>query len=279
LASSDIVFELEKHSRHLIGRELTLKAQEMGAEEGNVRIDNIQEVWGKGMTGDYKGHRLEMKALNENDEAAFEEESDVNVYNNVGLFVDGDLTAAFQLADELRDDAVDTIQSMKKMGVQSFIISGDKQREVKKVANTLTIPDSNTFAEVSPDGKFDILDKYENPIMVGDGANDALALKSSYVGIATHGSVEISMQAADAYMTTAGVYRIFVLMQIAKETYKLIYRNLIFSLIYNLIAAALAITGIITPLWSAVIMPISSITVIVSTLVGTKKMHQLQKNV
>ncbi|NQU63723.1 MAG: hypothetical protein HQ517_05500 [SAR324 cluster bacterium] len=84
------------------------------------------------------------------------------------------------------------------------------------------------------------------------------------------------MQVADVYMSSPGVNRIFVLMQISEDVYKVIYRNLAFSLFYNLIAATLAVVGVITPLWSAVIMPVSSITVIVSTLLGTRRMHQLK---
>ncbi|NQU62693.1 MAG: heavy metal translocating P-type ATPase, partial [SAR324 cluster bacterium] len=185
----DVVYELERHSRHLIGRELTLKALEMGAGKTGIPVLDVQEVWGKGMTGEYKGRQLEMKALSEIGDDGSEVASGLNVYNNVGLYVDGELVATFKLADELRDDAVETIRAIKKMGVACFIVSGDKRPEVKKVAGALNIPDTHTFAEVSPDEKHEILEGFDRSIMAGDGANDALALKSSYVGIATQGSV------------------------------------------------------------------------------------------
>ncbi|NQU64816.1 MAG: heavy metal translocating P-type ATPase metal-binding domain-containing protein, partial [SAR324 cluster bacterium] len=272
-----VVYELERQSRHLIGRELTLKALEMGAREGEIQLTHVQEIWGKGMTGECAGLQLEMKALSDIGDGGLGGESDLSIYNNVGLYVDDELVATFKLADELRDDAVESIRSIEKMGVDSFIISGDNQHEVKKVAKILSIPDNKVFAAVSPAGKHDILEGYQKTIMVGDGANDALALKSSFVGIATQGSVEISMQVADVYMTSPGVQRVFVLMQISEDVYKVIFRNLAFSLFYNLLAATLAIAGIISPLWAAVIMPVSSITVIVSTLIGTRRMYQLQK--
>ena len=112
-------------------------------------------------------------------------------------------------------------------------------------------------------------------MMVGDGANDALAFNVSMVGVAVHGSVEASLQAADVYSSASGVSPLYQLIIVGKQTMKLIYRNLTLSLIYNIVGAGLAIFGLVTPLMAAVLMPLSSITVLLSTILSNKKLRNL----
>ena len=116
-----------------------------------------------------------------------------------------------------------------------------------------------------------------NSIMIGDGANDAMALSKAFVGVAVHGSMDISLRAADVYLTTPGIKPIVDLVIISKETMKVIYRNLFISLIYNLFTVVAAFMGLITPLAAAIIMPLSSVTVLLSTLIGTKKLNERLK--
>jgi Cu2+-exporting ATPase/Cu+-exporting ATPase len=113
--------------------------------------------------------------------------------------------------------------------------------------------------------------------MVGDGANDAVALASAYVGIAVHSGMEISMRAADVYQREPGVTPIVQLVQVSRETLKVIYRNFAFSLIYNFIGMIAAISGQVSPLFAAVLMPISALTVFASSIVGTRRLRSLYR--
>jgi Cu2+-exporting ATPase/Cu+-exporting ATPase len=90
--------------------------------------------------------------------------------------------------------------------------------------------------------------------------------------------MDISLRAADIYLTIPGMGSVTDLLKISKETMKVIYRNLILSLLYNSISVILAFTGYISPLTAAIIMPLSSLTVLISTLVGTKELRRQWKS-
>jgi P-type E1-E2 ATPase len=113
--------------------------------------------------------------------------------------------------------------------------------------------------------------------MVGDGVNDAIALKAAFVGIAVQGSVEVSLRAADVYLTKSGVSHIYSLIKGANYIFKIIYRNLAFSAVYNILGVYLAFTGQVSPLVAAVLMPLSSITILLSTVLSTNRLNKIIK--
>jgi P-type E1-E2 ATPase len=112
---------------------------------------------------------------------------------------------------------------------------------------------------------------------VGDGANDALALASASVGVAASGGVELSLKACDIYLTTPGLKSLAQLLWMSKHSMKIVKRNLWLSLSYNSISVVLAFMGLIHPLLAAIIMPTSSLTVLVSSLLGTQQLRKKWK--
>jgi Cu2+-exporting ATPase len=106
--------------------------------------------------------------------------------------------------------------------------------------------------------------------MVGDGANDALALATASVGIAAQGGMEASLQAADGYSSLPGISGVEATIGIARRTLAIIRLNLAFAVFYNLIGIALALSGNISPLLAAILMPVSALTVFLSTILGLR---------
>lgn len=102
--------------------------------------------------------------------------------------------------------------------------------------------------------------------MVGDGVNDAAALTAATCGVAVHGSAEVAIEAADVFVARPGVTSVVELIAGATATLATIRRNLRFSLAYNLLGGTLAVTGLIHPLIGAIMMPLSSSTVLIASL-------------
>jgi Cu2+-exporting ATPase/Cu+-exporting ATPase len=114
-------------------------------------------------------------------------------------------------------------------------------------------------------------------MMVGDGANDAIALTRAAVGVAVNGAMDITLRAADVYLLSKGISNIPRLIILGQETMKVIRRNLVLSLSYNAVSLMAVFAGLISPLVAAIIMPLSSLTILLSTLWGSKKLRMLWK--
>ena len=150
------------------------------------------------------------------------------------------------------------------------ILSGDHPDIVSQVGKRLGVSAAQTLGGQSPERKVAMvrrsMEKHGTVVMVGDGVNDSAALAAASVGIAVHGGAEASLAAAPVYLAENGLKPILRLLQISKSTCRTIKINLGVSVGYNLLGATLAVTGWINPLVAAVIMPISSLTVVALSL-------------
>ena len=104
-----------------------------------------------------------------------------------------------------------------------------------------------------------------NSMMIGDGANDSLAFQKANVAVAVSGSVELAMHSADIYLLSEDLSKINDLFNISRRAVALIRRNLAISLVYNAIGGVAALAGWINPFVAAVLMPISSGFILISS--------------
>ncbi|MCO6432246.1 MAG: heavy metal translocating P-type ATPase [Deltaproteobacteria bacterium] len=185
----------------------------------------------------------------------------------VALSEDNQLKALFALRDSVRDEAAEAIADLARRGVTSGIISGDSSGVVGTVGESIGLSQSDLISEASPEQKAAILTEAgEGTALVGDGVNDALALSKAGIGIGISGGAEVCLKVSDVFLLRPDLGLITELIDGARSAQRLVRRHLIVSLVYNVSAAVLAISGFIGPLAAALIMPASSISVILSSL-------------
>ncbi|MFI5312182.1 MAG: HAD-IC family P-type ATPase, partial [Gemmatimonadales bacterium] len=182
--------------------------------------------------------------------------------------VDGRIVAAAGLGDPIRADAAGAVASLRSRGWRVSVLSGDAPLVVQAIGRALDLPSGECTGGASPEDKLRTVEsaRAAGPVvMVGDGVNDAAAIAAASVGIGVHGGAEASLATADIYLTRPGLAPLVELVSGAERTMAVIRRNLAFSLAYNLAGATLAMTGVINPLVAAVLMPVSSLTVVLSS--------------
>ena len=174
--------------------------------------------------------------------------------------------ALFVLGDRLREDTLSVLQTLETAGWRLGILSGDHEQIVKQVAARLRLPEAMAHGGLTPEDKLDMvresMQHHETVLMIGDGVNDSVALAAASVGIAVHNGAEASLAAAPVYFADQGLAPILKLLSMSRSTQRTMRRNLSISLGYNILAASLAALGFINPLVAAILMPISSLTVV-----------------
>jgi P-type Cu2+ transporter len=179
--------------------------------------------------------------------------------------------AVLGLGDPIREDARPAIDALRRLGWEVTILSGDQDGVVKGVARELGVAEEQARGGVWPDEKLEIVKaaRRDGPVvMVGDGVNDAAALAAATLGIAVQGGAEASLAAAGVYLDKPGLAPIVDIVKAGRRTLRTIRTAIGVSLLYNATAAALAVSGTITPLLAAVLMPLSSLSVVALALSG-----------
>lgn len=252
---NDVIYSLEKQSLHPVG--VALFEYVKGLPHKELVVSNFKEIIGHGVIGVINSSLYEI--------------------NNGGVFENKRLIATFEVSDVVRDDSRNAIKDLMNSGYKVHMLSGDRKAVARNIARKVQLDASCVHSELTPESKSQIIRVADSAMMVGDGANDAIALSEASVGVAVMGAMDISLRAADVYLSTPGLRPVVQLMILSKETMKVIRRNLVLSLMYNSTSVILAFTGYISPLTAAIIMPLSSLTVLMSTLIGTKKLRNLWK--
>jgi len=257
-----MVAAIERHSAHPVARALSF----VSTEDEVPEAIEVHEITGTGISGVCDGRQVivastsyltrELGGLPE-EAAAVADAFAGEGLSPVVVAVDGQVVAVAGLGDPLRADSEDSV-----------ILSGDHPAVVRSIADQVGIESASARGAATPEDKLEAVREAATDTtvaMVGDGVNDAAALAAATVGIGIHGGAEAALAAADVYLGRPGLEPVVDLLRGSRRTLGVIRRNLVFSLTYNVVAVSFAITGHMSPLLAAILMPLSSMTVVLSS--------------
>lgn len=263
---------LEKNSEHPIAKAILKEA-----ENKNVSIPEVNQfraIKGKGVEGIIDGKKMAVaspgyvKELNLNIPESVEDAGKTTIF----LVVENQLVGAASLTDIIRKESYDAIKLIKKMGIKTWMLTGDNENSAKSVSQTLGL--DGYFAGVLPDQKQEkikeLQSKGEFVAMVGDGINDAPALAQANIGIAIGSGTDIAAETADIILVNSNPKDISSLILFGKATYRKMVQNLIWATGYNIFAIPLAagvLAGygiLLSPAVGAVLMSLSTVVVAIN---------------
>ncbi|MGI6173936.1 MAG: heavy metal translocating P-type ATPase [Christensenellales bacterium] len=274
-----VALSLENASEHPLSKALVAFAEEKGA--ASETVSDFREISGHGVSGTVGGRRalcgnralLEGIDLAQYGAAAerYASEGKTTVF----VATEGQTIGVFAAADTLRDDSKDAIRSLKDMGIRTVLLTGDNALSAKRAGDLLGVDD--VIAETLPADKERVIRSYQEKgmtvAMVGDGINDAPALKRADVGLAVASGTDIAVDSADAVLMSGGVSRVAACIRLSRAVMKNIRENLFWAFFYNVLGIPVAacvfypLIGLkLNPMLGSVAMSLSSLCVVANAL-------------
>jgi Cu+-exporting ATPase len=273
-----IAASLESVSEHPISKAIVNKAQKEKIKLLSVKKFKVER--GRGIKGDIQGKNIligNRKLMNDNkinyskyekNISKLEEEGKTTIIVSVSKKVIG----IIGVADDLKPESVEAIRRLHEKNYRTVMITGDNEKTARAIASKAGIKE--VIANVLPEEKENKvieLQKRGMVAFVGDGINDAPALKQSNVGIAMGTGTDIAIESGDIVLARGNLNGVVQAINLSKETFKKIKQNLFWAFFYNLIAVPLALAGALNPIVAEIAMATSSITVVGNALLLKRK--------
>lgn len=254
------------------------------SKENNIQlldINNFENIAGMGIVANIDNGKIiigNSKIIDKynikNDCHSDEEKLAKNGNSIVYIANENKILGLIGVNDVIRNETVELIKNLKKLNIETIMLTGDNKETAEKIAEKIGI--NRVISEVLPKDKADAINKLKNEnkfiMMCGDGINDSIALAYADIGISVNDGTDIAMDSADVVLTNNDLNCITNLINISKKTVRIIKQNLFWAFFYNCLMIPVA-TGIlkpvgitINPMIASVAMVLSSITVILNTL-------------
>ena len=262
---------VEKASEHPLASAVLAKA-----EEEKVKIEAVEDfsvLVGKGVEGTVLGKRVLLgssKVFKERDVRIEDDwQKSIDLAEDMGencilVALDGIFTGFLTIADTIKEEARSAIEKIHGMGIETAMLTGDNRRTAEAIGSIAGI--SHILSEVMPEDKVNeirrLQERFDNVAMVGDGINDAPALKQANVGMAIGSGTDIAIEAADITLVRGDIESVVTAVKLSIGIFKKIRQNYFWSWFYNGIAIPVAALGLLHPMIGVAAMSFSSVNVV-----------------
>ena len=270
-----LVVAAESRSEHPLGRAIVRGACDEGVQVGEVESFEMRP--GLGVVALVSGRRVAVgneRLMVESgaDEVAFKT-SEIEALRAGGdtlalVAVDGTAAGAIALFDTLRPEAAETVRELNDLNAAPVLLTGDSEAAARTVCEEVGIREFQ--ASCRPEDKMGYIERCERDwvkcAMVGDGINDAPALKRAFVGIAVGGvGNDVAVEAADIAIVKGGISGLPHLVALSRHMMKVIKLNLTFAMTLNFVAIVLAFIAVLDPVSGALVHNCGSVLVIINS--------------
>lgn len=270
---------LERLSEHPLGKAIAAHAEKTLGPTGLPSADDFRMIPGVGVTGTVDGHRIEIgRNAPQDDEALRSLEAQIEEAGETVSFVvvDGKLAGILSLEDKLRPFSKRVVSELKSLRVVPVLLTGDREAAARHAAGEVGI--LSVLSQCRPETKLAYMEREANAgtqvLMVGDGVNDAPALKRAAVGVAMGGvGSGIALEAADIVAVGDRIDGLPDLIALSRRMMRVIRINLTLAMTINFIAIILAMGGWMGPVVGALVHNAGSVAVIIhsASLLGLGK--------
>jgi Cu2+-exporting ATPase len=260
---------LAKHSLHPLSRGL-VKAQEVSGLGTSPEVQDVNEIIGLGLEGKLNGLlRLGSAKFCVPKTKGIPDKAGVC---QVHLCTENEWLASWQLSEDVRADAVQTVQALKNLNVDVWLMSGDRPESAQYVAHEVGI--SQAFGACTPQDKLSRMQAAQSQgarvAMVGDGLNDGPVLAGAHVSMAFGNAVPLAQSKSDLVLMGGSLLVVAQSVKLARHTLRVVKQNLVWAAAYNALCVPLAVVGLL-PAWLAGLgMALSSLWVVLNSLRLTK---------
>ncbi len=266
---------LEQASEHVLGQAIVAYARESRRLELRPASD-IEVSPGRGVAGVVEGKRVAVGNFPYLRDLGVAGEEPTGGHGTVvGVIVDGHLAGWISIGDKIRETSTAAVTELRRAGLRTILLTGDRRASAQEVAGRLGI--DTVIAEKLPEHKHSVVRDLKQSgkvvAMIGDGINDAPALAAADVGIAIGTGTDVAISSAGVTLVRPDLRAVVDARKLSEATVRTIRQNLVLAFVYNLaavpIAAGILIPfggGLISPIWAAAAMSLSSVSVIANSL-------------